>query len=260
MGKISLPFGRTRVSEKEIRNVVSIEPTVDALTAKGRSEAEARSQVETFVTTIPKLLEWLAANGRHFPWRETRDPWGVYSAEILLQRTRANAVANLYEDFHCIYPSPSELAAATEAEIYELVRPLGFGNQRTRTLQDVATMLTDDYSGEVPQDLESLQEPWRVGPYSARATLLFAFNVPLSLVDQNFARVFHRVFDYPMPSQPHKDDQVLRLISGVTPKEAGLARAFNLAILDLGALICQPSSPHCTRCPLERICAYAAER
>jgi A/G-specific adenine glycosylase len=141
-----------------------------------------------------------------------------------------------------------------------LVQPLGFANHRTRTLQDVATTINEDHGGVVPQDLEALKKPWRVGPYSARATLLFAFNVPTTLVDQNFARVFSRVFDYSMPSQPHKDDQVRRLIEGVTPMKSGLARAFNLAILDLGALICEPSSPSCMRCPLERICTFATER
>ncbi|WP_420182098.1 hypothetical protein ACNO8S_13635 [Haloarcula sp. KBTZ06] len=235
---------------------MSVEPAVEALVAQGQSEKTARQQVEAFVSTINDLLSWLSENGRQFPWRQTTDPWHVYIAEILLQRTHAEAVTGVYETFLDRYPNPMQLADATENEIYDVVKSLGFGNQRTRTLQDVALVLVEDHSGAVPKDLDALKKPWRVGPYCARATMMFAFGIPMSLVDRNFARVAERVFDYSMPSQPHKDDQVQQLLEGITPMNGGLARAFNLAILDLGALVCLPSSPECNVCPFQSCCVY----
>lgn len=256
MEDITLPFGRTAVTPSEIWDAVNIEPAVDVLVAQDRSETIARQQVEAFVSTVPSLLTWLSENGRQFSWRQTTDPWRVYIAEILLQRTRADAVAKVYDTFLDRYPGAEQLNDATEDEIYEVVKSLGFGNQRTRTLQDVASVLVEDYGGDVPRDLDALQKPWRVGPYCARATMVFAFGVPLSLVDRNFARVVRRVFDYSMPSQPHKDEQVQKLLNGITPMSGELARAFNLAILDLGAIACLPTKPKCHVCPLQSCCAY----
>lgn len=254
-----LPFGRTDVTVEEISNSAPIEPTVEELVTQGQTETVARAQVRDFLSVVPHLLNWLATNGRIYPWRQTTDPWQVYISEILLQRTRADAVEAIFEDFFQAYPKPKSILQANEEEIYELVQPLGFGNQRTRTLQDVATIIQEDYGGQVPEDLDALQRPWRVGPYSARATLLFAFGISIELVDANFVRVFSRVFDYEMPSQPHKRAQVYRLIRGVTPSDPELARAFNLAILDLGAVICRQSSPECYHCPLRDGCAFPEE-
>ena len=137
---------------------------------------------------------------------------------------------------------------------------LGFGNQRTRTLREVAEMCHRDHCGNVPHNLEELKRPWRVGPYSARACLVFAFGDPLALVDSNIARIIERVVDYNMPTQPHKSDQVYKLMECLVPTDSDLARAFNLALIDLGAIICTTSRPECELCPLNSCCIYFAER
>lgn len=260
MGTCELPFGRTESSEKEIRRTTSPEQTVELLIDQGQSAQEAEDRVDFCLASIPDLLRWVASNGQRYPWRSTTDPWEVYIAEILLQRTRGDAVQNVYTDFLEYYPDPEAMQDATEEQVFEIVRPLGFGNQRTKSLLDVGGILNERHGGEVPADLDALQEPWRVGPYCARATLLFAHGRPMALVDSNFARVFGRVLDYEMPSQPHKSAQVYRLIEGLTPDIPELARAFNLAILDLSDAVCEASSPRCPACPLMESCAHAAEQ
>lgn len=176
--------------------------------------------------------------------------------EILLQRTRADAVHEIYDDFFTRFPEPEALRDADEEEIRSTVRPLGFVNHRTRTLQEVAKLVCDEHGGGVPDDLDELKRPWRVGPYSARACQVFARGKTLALVDSNFARVMKRVLRYEMPKQPHKSDEVYTLLDSFVPSDPDLARAFNLAILDLGALICTPSSPACNDCPLQEGCYY----
>ncbi|WP_440009023.1 hypothetical protein [Halomicrococcus sp. SG-WS-1] len=210
--------------------------------------------MDEFLSMLPDILVWLENNGRVYPWRETTDPWHVYCSEILLQRTRGDLVANVYDDFFGRFPDAEALYSVADDEIREIIAPLGFGNQRTRTLREVATLVHVEYNGKVPDSEEELKKPWRVGPYSARATLVFAFNRPLSLVDANFARVLSRFFDCELSSQPHKSDSVYRVFDGVVPREPGLARSFNLALLDLGAEICTPSSPDCQACPLSAGC------
>jgi A/G-specific adenine glycosylase len=72
--------------------------------------------------------------------------------------------------------------------------------------------------------------------------------------------VIGRGLGYDMPTQPHKSDTVYDLMGALTPDNPALARAFNLAILDLGAKVCTPGDPDCKACPLQPGCVYADDQ
>lgn len=253
-----LPFGQTQTTRNELDDLTNSEVATSLL--EDRGVANSTAKVDSFLDQLPALLEWLETNGREYPWRVTTDPWRIYISEILLQRTRGDAVEEVYDTFFNHFPDPESLHLASDKEIYERVSPLGFGNQRTRTLKEVAELCYVEYGGKVPRELEELKRPWRVGPYSARACLLFAFDNPQALVDTNIARIVERVFSYDMPTQPHKSDEVYEFMESLTPRRGALARSFNLALLDLGDLICTNSSPMCSQCPLNTCCVYASNR
>ena len=250
----SLPFGRTDITVEELKQLVGTEEA--ATQAEKGGVNDAKNQIEDFITCIPDLLNWLEEHGRSYSWRETKDPWKVYLAEILLQRTQGDAVEKIYSDVVQRFPDPKALNQASEEEIREAVHSLGFVNHRQRTLEEVGRIFIQDFDGEIPDLIEDLKKPWRVGDYSARATQLFARGKPMSLVDSNFARVIGRVLGYEMPQQPHKSDDVYALLDALTPTDPDVARSFNLAILDLGALVCTPNSPDCESCPISATCQY----
>lgn len=258
MGDTQLPFGQTATTTAELAGAIDVSTAANELDSRGVSAPERR--LEVFLDELPALFDWLATHGRDYPWRRTTDPWRVYICEILLQRTRGNAVAEVYDDFFSKFPTPRALYQADDSQIYTIISPLGFGEQRTRTLQEIAELCYIEHSGQVPRDLDELVRPWRVGPYSARACLLFAFGEPLGLVDANIERVIERIFDYEMPSQPHKSDDVYALMDALVPATTGLARAFTLSLLDLGAQICTSATPRCPYCPLNTACVYATSR
>ncbi|WP_247729562.1 hypothetical protein [Halovivax limisalsi] len=256
MSTVDLPFGRTRVSVAELRAGIDVETASEELLSADVSNPE--EAIESFIEYLPSLLVWLEEHGREYPWRSTTDPWRIYATEILLQRTRSDAVDEIYADFFTRYPDPGALLIADEDSLRDTVRPLGFVNHRERTLREAAELCVEEHNGDVPEDIDALQRPWRVGPYTARASLIFAFGKPLAIVDTNTARITGRVFDYPLPSQPHKSSSFYRLLDALVPADPSLARAFNLALLDLGALICTGGNPDCNNCPLAPACTYAA--
>ncbi|WP_323677696.1 hypothetical protein [Halorubellus sp. PRR65] len=252
----ALPFGQTSVTAVELRSHVDAAAATEALVAADVDHA--RERFDAVLETVPELLEWLSVHGREYPWRYTTDPWRVFATEILLQRTRGDAVAEIYNPFFSAFPTPNAVREADEADLRDLVRSLGFVNHRVRTLREAADLCVVENEGQVPTDLEALQRPWRVGPYTARACLLFAFQEPLALVDANTARITERVFGYPLPEQPHKSEAVYRFLDALVPDEPALARAFNLALLDLGALRCTNSNPDCSACPIQPSCLYGS--
>lgn len=104
---LSLPFGRTSTDAAELKQLIDIEAATELAEQGGVSNAEAR--VIAFIECIPRLLSWLEDNGRRYPWRNTTDPWRVYLSEILLQRTRGDAVEGIYEEFFTQFPGPEHL-------------------------------------------------------------------------------------------------------------------------------------------------------
>lgn len=255
-GVVSRPFGQTRTPLAELQGVTQPDSAAEGLLRLGVQEP--RDRVNEFLSRVPSLLQWLEEEGRIYPWRQTTDPWRVYVSEILLQRTRGDLVEEIYYDFFEMFPDAEALHSATDQEIRGLISSLGFGNQRTRTLHEVADLVHVEHSGVVPESEEELLKPWRVGPYSARATLLFAFDLPFSLVDSNIARVIARVFGFELPSQPHKSESMYTVMDGLLPQKPALARSFTLALLDLGALVCKPDAPECSSCPLSSSCCFVA--
>lgn len=247
-------LGQTSVSRDEIFEAVDVESAIDAASEAGIDNA--RTRIKRFLISVPALLKWFENNGREYPWRKTTDPWTIYATEILLQRTRADAVEDIYRQFFDEFETPQDLYEASEEDIREVVHTLGFVNHRVRTLNETAEIICDKHGGQVPESIDALKEPWRVGDYTARAVCIFAHGESLALVDTNFARVFSRVLGYDMPNQPHKSDEVYGILDHIVPETPDIARAYNLAVLDLGALICVSGDPMCEECPISDGCTY----
>lgn len=202
------------------------------------------------------LLAWFSQNKRYFPWRETSDPYAILIAEKLLQQTQAReSVVYAYQTLLSSYPSPQLLAEANLADVSAIIQPLGLA-YRAADLVGLAADLVTLHEGVIPNNLSSLMALTGVGDYSARAVLSFAFGHDVAVVDTNVARIFYRIFSIPgrMPSNPARKRSLIDLATALLP--AGQARQFNLALLDLGALVCTPRSPDCKDCPVLEYCDY----
>lgn len=199
-----------------------------------------------------RLLEWGAQNRRCFPWRETDDPFQILIAEILLQRTRADAVAPVYRDLFTRWPTAKGLAQASVESIQAVIRPLGLSYRASRIVrlaEEVARL------GAVPADKKSLIAMPGVGGYVANATLAAAFSRRVPTVDGVSARVYRRFFDLPAERLPVDDRELWSTVEAVTPHRR--VREWNWAVLDLAASTCTVSRPRCAGCPLRAKCATA---
>jgi len=252
--KINLPFGETSVTSHKVRKSINYEKSLALLHENIKGSGE--DNLDRLLQDFPDLLKWLEDNGRDYPWRWTTEPWEVYVAEILLQRTRADAVADVFPQFVERYPDAGSLYRAENDEIRDMVECLGFVNHRIKCLDSVSEHVVENHDGEVPDSVEELKKPWRIGNYCARASLLFSRGVSLALVDTNIARIIERVLKYNMPEQPHKSKELYTFMDALTPADSNLARAFNLAMIDLGALVCRSGNPTCEKCPLRGSCNY----
>ena len=172
----------------------------------------------------------------------------MFIAEFFLTQTPAENTAELYPDFLQQFPSLAEIKHAPESDLAEAIEPIGFQHMRAGALAEIAI----EYD-ELPTDVEELLQLPRVGPYVANATLCFALNRRLPVVDRNVNRVYSRVFgdEYPDGDADRREFALESL-----PKDGAIARTYNLALLDFGAMVCKKQAPRCSECFAREYCSY----
>lgn len=203
------------------------------------------------------LLAWYDRCARTLPWRGIHDAYRTWVSEAMLQQTRVETVLSYYERFLSRFPDLASLAAASEAEVLKEWEGLGYYS-RARNLWRGAKQVMEEYGGSLPADPDSLQKISGIGPYTAGAIASIAFDVPVPAVDGNVIRVISRLYGISDNAQdPPVRRRIEELAAALVPPER--PGDHNQAVMDLGATVCVPGTPDCTRCPLTAYCAAYRE-
>ncbi len=204
------------------------------------------------------LLEWYMENKRDLPWRRHRDPYYIWVSEIMLQQTRVDTVIPYFKRFIERFPTVEALADAPEQDVLKCWEGLGYYS-RARNLQAAAKQVKELHGGQVPDDRAAVFALKGVGPYTAGAILSIAFNKPEPAVDGNVMRVLSRYF---LIEEDIMKGSTRALMEGLVTEliPEGRASDFNQALMELGALVCTPKSPHCLTCPVMEHCAEQDRR
>lgn len=200
------------------------------------------------------LMAWYAPWGRHsLPWRLTRDPYAVLVSEVMLQQTQVGRVLPYYERWLSLWPGFANLAAATAAEVIDLWAGLGY-NRRALNLHRLANVVVAEHDGDLPNGAEALQSLPAIGPYTAAAIQCFAREERVVVADTNIARVIARAVFAVETAKLLPSNRVHEAAQQLLPAEG--SRDHNLALMDLGAMVCSARHPACEVCPLMEACAW----
>lgn len=200
------------------------------------------------------MFQWCKLQSRQFAWRlENRSEYEKIIAEILLQRTQAKNVSQIYDRFLKRFPSWESIAKARIGSLENELKPVGLWRQRSQSLKRLAKAIIDN-GGEIPSAREEIDELPGVGQYIANAIELLIYNRSLPLVDVNMARVLERYFG-PRKLADIRYDPYLQALSRKVVKCKDPV-AINFAVLDFAALVCKARNPLCKECPLRKTCKY----
>lgn len=199
-----------------------------------------------------KLLQWAGSYDRKMPWKDRTDAYAIWLSEIILQQTRVEQGLPYYLRFLEAFPSIHDLAKAEEQQVLKLWQGLGYYS-RARNLHATARYISAELHGDFPSTYKELLALKGVGPYTAAAIASFAFHLSHAVVDGNVYRVLARYFADDMDIGTSQGQKRFTFLANelIDPKRPG---EFNQAIMDLGALVCTPSKPNCTHCPLRDEC------
>lgn len=201
---------------------------------------------------VMDLIRWYQRDQRDLPWRQRKDPYGIWISEIMLQQTRVETVIAYYERFMHRFPTIYDVAKSPLEDILKLWEGLGYYS-RARNIHKTAVLIVEQYKGVFPKTYEEVISLPGIGPYTAGAILSIAYNQAYPAVDGNVLRVISRLFlvekDITLQSTKREIEDIVRYY---IPE--GAASDFTQAIMELGALICIPTSPRCSQCPIQENC------
>lgn len=218
-----------------------------------QTDPAAGADSAALAAAFPHLLTFYDRERRRLPWREEPTPYRVWVSEIMLQQTRVEAVKPYFERFMTALPDIYALAACPPDTLRKLWEGLGYYS-RVRNLQRAAELVVRDLGGELPRDPKTLLTLPGIGSYTAGAIAAFAYGVPAPAVDGNVLRVLARFFADgrnvldPRVKTDFEKTVAAALADAPRPGDVGQA------MIELGATVCTPTAPACTRCPWQDLC------
>jgi len=198
------------------------------------------------------LLKWYDDNKRDYPWRKSNDLYKILVTEILLQKTIALNVSNLYNPFFKKYKDFSSINNAYISDLQPTIKVLGLSNKRAQILKDLSQIIVTKHNGEIPRDTDKLKEINGIADYVSNAFGCFGLNKRTLFFDVNIKRVIMRVFE-PQDSKFNRDSIYSHLEKLLPRMEF---KYIYWAILDFGALICSKNKPKCEKCPISDNCLH----
>ena len=179
---------------------------------------------------------------------QTRDPFKVLVATILSARTKDEVTAAASRRLFAQAGTVDELALLTVDELERLIHPVGFFRNKAKFLSQLPVVLNEQFSGIVPQDIDSLLTLPGVCRKTANLVVAVAFNKPAICVDTHVHRIMN-IWGYVQTATPLQTEMGLRQ---KLPKQYWIG--INSLLVAFGQGTCKPFRPHCDRCVISSWC------
>ena len=201
-----------------------------------------------------KILNWYDINKRSLPWRnkvsQEKKQYFTLVSEFMLQQTQVATVIPYFNRFIKNIPNIERLSKYNDRKLIKLWEGLGYYS-RVRNLKKTAKIIISKYHGEIPNNYEDLISLPGIGNYTANAILAIAFNKSYIPLDGNIERVLKRYLYLKKDKEIQKDNLIeKKSIFGISSRASDYAQA----LMELGAMICKPKNPECSKCPISKNC------
>jgi endonuclease-3 len=88
--------------------------------------------------------------------------------------------------------NPYDMIKMSVEEIREIIKPVGLSPMKSKGIHGLSQILIEQYKGEVPNDMEALEQLPAVGHKTASVVISQAFGVPAFPVDTHIHRLMYR--------------------------------------------------------------------
>jgi len=177
-----------------------------------------------------------------------RNPLELVVATILSAQCTDRRVNEVTPILFKRYRTARRYAEANPEELKAIIKPTGFFNNKTKSIQAMARALVERHGGRVPRTMEELASLQGIGRKTANVILGNAFGIPGMVVDTHVRRVTLRL-GFTRHTDPVKIEADLQKLI----PEPEWTLSSHLFIFH-GRRCCAARKPACERCPVEDLC------
>jgi endonuclease-3 len=177
------------------------------------------------------------------------NPFHLLIAVILSAQCTDKRVNMITPALFEAFPSPEVMAASSPDEVYQYIKSVSYPNNKAKNLVGMAKKLMTDFGGQVPSELELLEQIPGVGRKTANVMLAVAFDKPAMPVDTHVFRVANRIgltVNSKTPLETEKE-----LVKYIPANL--LSKAHHWLILH-GRYVCIARKPKCEECGIKAWC------
>ena len=136
-------------------------------------------------------------------------------------------------------------------ELEEIIHPCGFYRNKAKNIKLCAKQVIENFSGEVPQDMDSLLTLAGVGRKSANVILLEVFGIATGIaVDTHCKRLSNRIG---LSKESDSSKIELDLLKQIDKK---YLKDVNHLFIWHGRYTCTARNPKCKNCTIKEFCNY----
>jgi endonuclease III len=186
------------------------------------------------------------------PELDFTNPYETLVATILSAQCTDKQVNKATPAVFSAFPGVTDMATATPEILYPYVKSCGFKTKAANIVM-ACRMITEKFSGQVPNSMELLLTLPGVGRKTANVILANAFGIPAIAVDTHVFRVSNRLG----LACAAAVEQTERQLRDVIPREDWSA-AHHWLIFH-GRRVCHARNPECGACTLNHLCKKIRE-
>jgi endonuclease-3 related protein len=193
-------------------------------------------------------------------WWPAENLFEIIIGAILTQRTSwENVEQSLFELKKKNLLNISSLSTYPINKIAEIIKPVGFYQQKAQYLKNMITLITDKYEGNLlkllmlpaPQLRKILLSVKGIGPETADSIILYAAGKPEFIADSYTIRILNRLG---LTSQ-QTYTTIRKYLQRSLPNDPDILKEYHALMVKHGKVHCK-SKPKCHGCPLKKNCVY----
>ena len=145
-----------------------------------------KEKVEYVISQLEKLYPETPVPLDH------KDPYTLLIAVLLSAQCTDERVNKITPSLFKKADNPFDMVKLDVEQIKSIIRPCGLSPRKSQAIYTLSGMLINQYDGQVPADLNALEELPGVGHKTASVVMSQAFGVPAFPVDTHIHRLMYR--------------------------------------------------------------------
>lgn len=180
--------------------------------------------------------------------RQKSNAFKILISCLLSLRTQDKNTEIVSKRLFSVVNTPEEIVKLPVKKLEKVIYSSGHYKKKARTLKYVSKILIEKYNSNVPKTREELLSIKGIGPKTANIVLAFAYQKDVLPIDTHCHRIPNRLgwVKTKTPEQTEKE------LEKILPKKYW--NEFNAIFVQFGKTICQPISPWCGKCSIEKYC------